>query len=260
MTSSPHIHVPYEKIGDYINFIKKNKLDLEIYFNSTVLDYINAASIVRLKDILNYNPSLSFHAPFMDLSPGAIDSKVRNATNERFNHILDIAEILKPKTVVFHSGYEKWKYALKVDVWLEKSLQTWMPLNERAKNIGVKIAIENIFEDEPSNLRLLMEQINSDNFGVCFDTGHCNLFSNVSLKDWLKKLKKYIIELHLHDNDKSADLHYPIGDGSFDFNTLFSELKNNNCIYTIEAHTPEWVLKSIEKLKEYSQVFQLIPK
>jgi hypothetical protein len=31
--TSPHIHVPYEKIGDYINFIKKNRLDLEIYFN-----------------------------------------------------------------------------------------------------------------------------------------------------------------------------------------------------------------------------------
>ncbi|MDI6727745.1 MAG: sugar phosphate isomerase/epimerase family protein [Thermodesulfovibrionales bacterium] len=256
---SPHIHVPYEKIGDYINFIRENRFNLEIYFNSTSLDYINADSVVKLKDMFDYNPSLSFHAPFMDLSPGAIDSKVRNATIERFNHILDIAEALKPKAVVFHSGYEKWKYALKVEVWLEKSLQTWRPLNERAKNIGVKIAIENIFEDEPSNLRLLMEQINSDNFGVCFDTGHCNLFSNVSLVTWLKEIKKYIIELHLHDNDKSADLHHPIGDGSFDFNTLFSELKPNNCIYTIEAHTPERVLRSIEKLKEYSQVFQLIP-
>lgn len=256
---SPHIHVPYEKIGDYINFIKKNRLNLEIYFNSTALDCIDDDSIVKLKNMFDYNPSLSFHAPFMDLSPGAIDSKVRNATIERFNHILDIAEALKPKAVVFHSGYEKWKYALKAEVWLEKSLQTWRPLNERAKNIGVKIAIENIFEDEPSNIRFLMEKMDSDNFGACFDTGHCNLFSTVPLEKWLKELKAYIIELHLHDNDRSADQHYPIGDGSFDFNTLFSELKSNNCIYTIEAHTPERVLKSMEKLKEYSQVFQLIP-
>ncbi|MCL5062928.1 MAG: sugar phosphate isomerase/epimerase [Nitrospirae bacterium] len=256
---SPHIHLPYEKIGDYIQFIKQNKLNLEIYFSSNALDSINTDPLPKLKNTLDYNPSLSFHAPFMDLSPGAIDSKVRDATIERFNHIIDIAETLKPKSIVFHSGYEKWKYALKVEVWLEKSLQTWRPLNERAKNIGVKIAIENIFEDEPTNLRFLMEHMNSDNFGVCFDTGHCNLFSKVSLENWLKEIKKYIIELHLHDNDKSADLHYPIGDGSFDFNTLFSELKNNNCIYTIEAHTPERVLKSMERLKEYSQVFHLIP-
>jgi sugar phosphate isomerase/epimerase len=256
---SPHIHVPYEKIGDYISFIKQNKPNLEIYFNSAVLDSINTDSILMLKNMLDYNPSLSFHAPFMDLSPAAIDSKVRDATIERFNHVLDIAEVLKPKSIVFHSGYEKWKYSLKIEVWLEKGLQTWKPLNERAKGMGVKIAIENIFEDEPANLRMLMESMASENFGVCFDTGHCNLFSKVPLEKWLEDLKGYIVELHLHDNDRSADLHYPIGDGSFDFNTLFSELKNNNCIYTIEAHTLEHMLKSMERLKEYSQIFQLIP-
>jgi sugar phosphate isomerase/epimerase len=100
-----------------------------------------------------------------------------------------------------------------------------------------------------------MEQIGSDNFGVCFDTGHCNLFSSVALEKWLKELKAYIVELHLHDNDKSADLHYPIGDGTFDFDTLFSELKGNNYIYTIEAHTPEMVLKSMERLKDYQRYF-----
>ncbi|BCB96122.1 AP endonuclease [Dissulfurispira thermophila] len=250
---SPHIHVPYEKIGDYIQFIKQNKLNLEIYFNSNALDSIDTDSILKLKDILDYNPSLSFHAPFMDLSPGAIDSKVRNATIERFTHILDISEILKPKTIVFHSGYEKWKYALKIDLWLGKSIETWKPLNDRAKNLGIKIAIENIFEDEPTNLKMLVESINSDNFGICFDAGHCNLFSKVSLKEWLKAIKPYIIELHLHDNNKSADQHLSIGEGNFDFQTLFSELKNNNCIYTIEAHTKENVLKSIERIKGYIQ-------
>lgn len=255
---SPHIHVPYEKIGDYINFIRENKLNLEIYFNSSALDSINKKAIIELKNTLDYNPSLSFHAPFMDLSPGAIDSKVRNATIERFNQIFDIAEVLRPKAVVFHSGYEKWKYALKVEPWLEKSLQTWKPLNERAKNTHTKIAIENIFEDEPLNIKLLMEHMNSNNFGVCFDTGHCNLFSKVALNVWLETLKPYIIELHLHDNNKSSDQHLSIGEGSFDFQTLFNELKDNNCIYTIEAHTPESVLKSIKRLQEYSQIFNLI--
>ena len=79
--------------------------------------------------------------------------------------------------------------------------------------MGVKIAIENIFEDEPSNLRLLMEQMGSDNFGVCFDTGHCNLFSKVPLEEWMRALAAYIAELHLHDNDRSADQHLPMGEG-----------------------------------------------
>jgi len=247
----PHIHIPYEKIGEYINFILDNKLNLEIYFDSDSLDTIKPDSVYGLIDSLNHSPSISIHAPFMDLSPGAVDSGIRIKTIERFNQVLDIAEILHPNVIVFHSGYEKWKYALKIDKWLNKSLETWHPINERAKKIGAKIAIENIFEDEPTNLRMLMESINSDNFGICFDTGHFNLFSIVSLDEWLKALKTYIIELHLHDNNKEADSHYAIGDGSFDFNALFKELKGNDCLYTIEGRSPDEVLKSIQRLNKH---------
>ena len=251
---TPHIHVPYEKINDYLGFILQHKLDLEIYFSSNALDSIGPGSILKLRDTLVYNPSLSFHGPFMDLSPGAVDSKVRKATLERFNHVLEIADILRPKCIVLHSGYEKWKYALNIGLWLEKSIETWGPINEKAKGLGTKIAIENIFEDEPDNLKSLMDAMDSDNFGICFDAGHCNLFSQKTMELWLQELKSYIIELHLHDNDKSSDQHLPIGDGNIDFNTLFSELKGKDCIYTIEAHSPESVLKSMERLKGYLPV------
>ena len=248
---NPHIHVPYEKIGDYLNFILDNKLNLEIYFSGRGLDAADADSIRALRDTLTHNPSLSFHAPFMDLCPGAVDSKVRAVTVERFNQVMDIAEILEPRSIVFHSGYEKWKYALETELWLRKSLETWLPLNERAAKLGVKIAIENIFEDEPSNLKLLMERMASENFGICFDAGHCNLFSKLSLAAWLDTLAPWIVELHLHDNDKSSDQHLPIGDGIVDFATLFAAVRGRDCVYTIEAHSPESVVKSMARLKAY---------
>ena len=235
---------------EYIDFIKKNTLDLEIYFSSSVLDGLTLDKITELKTSLDYNPSLSIHAPFMDLSPGAVDSKVRTATLERFSHVLDISEILKPKAIVLHSGYEKWKYAMNVDLWLEMSLITWKQVNKRASDIGVKIAIENIFEDEPSNLQLLMKSMDSKNFGICFDTGHFNLFSKVPLKEWMDSLNQFIIELHLHDNDKSFDQHLSVGEGTFDFKEFFGMLSNKNCIHTIEAHTPENVMKCMERIKK----------
>jgi sugar phosphate isomerase/epimerase len=247
--AGPHIHVPYSRIPEYADFIREKRLDLEIYFGSRDLDSVSPDEIRGLSKILDYRPSLSFHGPFMDLSPAAVDSKVRKATTERFLHVLDIAEVLGPKTIVFHSGYEKWKYALDVGLWLEKSLLTWRPLNDRASAMGVKIAIENIFEDEPSNLRLLMEHMDSDNFGICFDTGHCNLFSTVPLTDWLEALNPHIAELHLHDNDGSADQHLPMGEGTFDFTEFFGLLARNDCVHTIEAHTPEHVLRSMEYLR-----------
>jgi sugar phosphate isomerase/epimerase len=247
--AGPHIHIPFSRITEYAEFIKKERLNLEIYFGSAVLDSISTDEIKGLRDMLDYRPSLSIHAPFMDLSPAAVDSKVRRATVERFSHVFDIAETLRPKTVVFHSGYEKWKYALDVGLWLEKSLLTWRPLHERALSLGVKIAIENIFEDGPSNLKLLMEHMGSAAFGICFDTGHCNLFSKVPLDEWMNALNPYIVELHLHDNDRSADQHLPMGEGTFDFGMLFSLLGGTDCVYTIEAHTPEHAQKSMEYLK-----------
>mgnify|MGYP000547704825 CR=1 FL=1 len=247
--TQPHIHIPFDKIQEYIDFIIKNSLNLEIYFSSAMLDTISSKNILTAQHMLEHKPSLSIHAPFMDLSPGAVDSQVREATLRRFSHVLDISELLKPKAIVFHSGYEKWKYALNMDLWLEKSLLTWEPLNAKAAAMGVKVAIENIFEDEPANLKMLMDEMDSNNFGICFDTGHFNLFSKVPLETWMASLKPYIIELHLHDNDRTSDQHLPVSDGTFDFKGFFELLGNRNCIYTLEAHSTQSVLKSMKSLQ-----------
>jgi len=245
--ASPHVHIPFDRIKKYSPLLAEKRLNLEIYFSAGVLDSTDVANAVGRVEALGYNPSISLHAPFMDLSPGAVDRKVREVTMFRFGQIMDMASELKPEVVVFHSGYEKWKYALNVHIWLEKSLLTWEKMVERAADIGTKIAIENIFEDTPHNLQLLMEKMGSDHFGLCFDTGHFNLFSTVSLEEWLERTGDHIIELHLHDNDGTRDAHTIPGQGTFDFEGLFRLIGGNRKIVrTIEAHKPEEVIASIE--------------
>ena len=248
---NPHVHVPYDSLDAYLSFIKQEELNLEIYFGATSIDSITAGDIDDLKKKLDYNPSLSIHAPFMDLSPGAVDLKVRELTIQRFSDMLDISGKLMPKVVVFHSGYDRWKYDNRMDIWLEGCLETWRPLNRKAEEMGINIAIENIFEDEPENLRLLSAEINSPNFGVCFDTGHFNLFSKLPLAEWIRIIKPYIKELHLHDNSRYGDDHLALGDGDFNFRKLFAELKGTDCVYTIESHTVKDVKKSLERIGEY---------
>ena len=245
------VHVPYDLLDKYLPFLKNEKLNLEIYFGSKTFDNLKKEDITGLKKKLDYGPQLSIHGPFMDLSPGAVDLKVREVTMQRFSNIMDFAGILMPRAIVFHSGYEKWKYDGRTDIWIEGSLKTWRPINKRAADMGVKIAIENIFEDEPDHLRLLAKEMNSDNFGLCFDTGHFNLFSKLPLSEWIQMIKPYIVELHLHDNSRYADEHLAIGDGDFDFTTLFRELEGTDCVYTLEAHSVEDVKKSLERLKDY---------
>lgn len=246
-----YVHVPIDELKKYRHFFIEHSLNPELYISASALDAMaDPAAQVRAEvDAFGYGPSVTIHAPFMDLSPGAVDEKIREVTLERFSRTMDAAEAVSAKAVVFHSGFEKWKYAHKADRWLTESVRTWTGLIKRAEASGIKIAIENIFENEPSNLVLLMKELASEHFGVCFDTGHCNLFTTVPLSDWIGPLKEYILELHVHDNDTTSDAHLPIGEGTFDFDSFFKELKGTEgLIYTIEVHTPEHAFRSLEKL------------
>lgn len=249
--NTPYIHVPFELVDKHLAFIKENRFNLELYFGTKIFDSITDSDLTDLKEKLDYGPRFSFHASFMDLSPGAVDPEVRKVTMKRFLRALDFAEMLKPSVIVFHSGYERWKYANKTDVWLAQSLKTWRHINERAADIGVKVAIENVFENTPDNLVLLTREMNSPNFGLCFDTGHFNLFAKPSLSEWLGAVKPYILEVHIHDNNTHADEHIVPGDGTFDFSTFFREIKGIEAVHTIEMHNIEDVIKSFERIKAY---------
>ena len=60
----------------------------------------------------------------------------------------------------------------------------------------------------------------------------------------MEALNPYIIELHLHDNNKTSDQHLPIGEGTFDFDKFFRLLENKDCIYTLEAHNADDVKRA----------------
>jgi sugar phosphate isomerase/epimerase len=247
-----HIHIPFGRLGEFAGFIRGQKLALEIYIQSDDLDSLPENWHDVIGGYIEDCPSLSMHAPFMDLSPGAVDEEVRKVTLGRFEKTLEIAKSLGAVSIVFHSGYEKWKYAHNVGIWLERSLLTWRRIIEKAG--GLPIAIENIFEDSPENLRMLMLELGgpAKNFGICFDTGHFNLFSRqVPLTQWLRSLKPYITELHVHDNVGDFDSHLPMGEGTFPFDVLFNELAGRrDILYTIEAHNREDALLGVRRLTE----------
>ena len=93
----------------------------------------------------------------------------------------------------------------------------------------------------------------SDRFGFCFDTGHFNLFSKVSIDEWLKKLGSHLLEVHLHDNKGDKDSHLPLGEGTFPFSEYFKILQSMAAypVLTFETHSEEGVLKSISSFKDY---------
>jgi sugar phosphate isomerase/epimerase len=249
-----HVNVPYPMLRERIDFALANRICPEVYFSSEDLDSSPEKDVRGLAEALRENGlEATVHGPFMDLSPGGVDRRVKEITIDRFAKTIQWARLFKAKSVVFHPGYEKLKFDGYVKAWLESSLQTWRPLVGEAEDQGLTLAIENVFEETPDPLAALLDEIDSPHFRFCFDTGHHNLSSNTPLPLWIEALGRRLFEVHLHDNHQELDDHLPIGDGNFDFNRFFGLLSNFglNPIYTIEPHQEEHLRRGLEAAKKY---------
>ncbi|OGP91795.1 MAG: hypothetical protein A2156_16325 [Deltaproteobacteria bacterium RBG_16_48_10] len=251
-----HTNVPYSMLLHRIDFAIQNRIHPEIYFSAEDLDACREEDLQRLSKALQENQlEVSIHGPFMDLSPGGVDQRIKEVTLDRFLKTIELAHFFNPKMIVFHPGYERWKFDGNINLWLESSLQTWRPLVKEAKERGLTLAIENVFEESPDPIKNLLEEIHSPRFRFCFDTGHQNVFAKTPLTIWMEALGGFLSEVHLHDNHKEMDEHLPVGEGDFDFNQFFTLLSqlNLNPLYTIEPHEEAHLWRGLQAVKKYTK-------
>jgi sugar phosphate isomerase/epimerase len=252
-----HVNVPYAMLRERLRFAMENRVHPEIYFSGEDLDACVEKDAQELAEALHqHHLETTLHGPFMDLSPGGVDRKVKEVTSDRFLKTIALGRHFKPKAIVFHPGYEKWKFDGDVNLWLKSSLETWRPLVKEAEASGLTLAIENVFEETPDSLRALLEEIDSPRFRLCFDTGHHHVFSKTPLPLWLETLGRFLVEVHLHDNHREMDDHLPMGEGSFDFDQFFGLLSKMklNPIYTLEPHQEDHLWRGLQAVKRYINV------
>ena len=248
------INVPYAMLLHRSDSAIQNRIHPEIYFSAEDLDACREEDAKALARALHQNNlEITFHGPFMDLSPGGVDRRVKEVTLDRFSKTIELARVFKPKMVIFHPGYEKWKFDGNERLWLESSLETWKPLVKQAEDMGLTLAIENVFEETPGPLEALLKRIDSPSFRFCFDSGHHNVFSKTPLAIWVETLGRYLGETHLHDNHQAMDEHLPVGEGTFPFDQFFHLLSQFrlNPIYTIEPHEEEHLKRGLQAIKKY---------
>ena len=248
------INVPYEMLLARLDFAIQNRLLPEIYFDGNALDTACQEDIDRLaKTLSEQEIDVNLHGPYMDLSPGGVDAKVRGVSLERIWKTMELAALFRPKTVVFHPGFDRWRFEAYHDLWLKNSIEAWRPIAGKAEEIGTTIVIENVFEEKPQTLRNLIEGVNSPNFRFCFDTGHYFVFSKTPLDLWFDLLGEFITEVHLHDNYGTRDEHLPLGDGKMDFDEFFDLLGRITPvpIFTVEPHEEAHLWSSIRALEKY---------
>lgn len=215
------VNVPYPMLLARIEDVVARGLSPEIVLDASTLDKLDRKQAHRLAERLQREGlENTLHAPFRDLSPGGADPKVRTVTWERFNQTVELADIFRPKCVVFHPGYDPWRFQDHERFWLQHSVETWTAIVEKAERLNLTLAVENVFENTPTTLVSLLQHVGSPHFRYCLDVGHLNVFGDVPLDHWVQIMSPYVVEIHLHDNNGSRDDHLPIGQGSIDFPKL----------------------------------------
>lgn len=151
------------------------------------------------------------HAPFAELSPAAIDPRIRAVVLQRLEQAYALASGYGISRLVVHAGYIPQVY---YPQWfVEQSAAFWRDFL-RDKPEGFELLIENVLEKEPELLAELLAAVDDPRARICLDIGHANCQQGAPLAAWIDTLAPYISHVHLHNNDGTRDTHGGLAEGS----------------------------------------------
>lgn len=236
--------------GNLLPFFLKHRFQPEIGLEGNALYSKSLRDFQRIAhSFQGEGLSCTLHAPFFDLSPGALDPKIRKATREKLKLAFDLIEIFKPQAVICHLNYESNKHGYKLDEWFAQAEETFRQLLTMAAAHQTTLALENTYESEPSQHIRMMKALDSPYARICLDVGHMQAFAKCQWQDWLPAMP-WVDHLHLHDNKGDIDTHQAIGHGSFDFPGFLEALTQLNVHprITLEPHSDTDLWASLDAL------------
>lgn len=246
-----HAHLPWLRCNELLGPILELGLAPEVAFKGPQLDDLlpeQFGAVARQLAASGRRPAV--HAPFFDLSLGAMEPLVRQITRQRLTQSLQVAHQLGAHLMVIHPGYDRWRYPKLAATWVAQAAETLAPLLSLARSYDCRLALENIYETTPETLLDLVERLGSPWLGHCFDIGHWQLFGERPQGEWLENVASRLIHLHLHDNLGQSDDHLPVGDGIIDYAPLLQTLAAMPTVpsCTLEVHNPGELHRALDNL------------
>ena len=157
---------------------------------------------------------------------------------------LKASKILGAPFCVFHPGGTLSNMSATPEEMRANAVHAFKSILPFAKQTGVIIALETVganhclddaidFFGDYNEYRRLFDTIKSDTeysdyFACCIDTGHINLavkHNQPTPADFIRKMGKNVVCLHLHDNNGYIDQHRTPGVVSIDFKDVFAALR-----------------------------------
>lgn len=248
------IHVPFYLLrGKMLQRVIRDGINPEIGFNHHDLDRFRTEEFREVADrLVDSGLSVTFHAPFMDLRPGALDPRIRQISADRLRQLFDLIPWFRPRSVVCHPSFDERYYITTESQWLENSLETWRPLLGAIDGLETIIALENVYERDPGQMKPLLDALDSPQARFCFDAGHAHAFGYAPLGLWMDTLGDFLGEIHIHDNHGTTDEHLAVGEGSIPFPELFLALRSKGLrpILTVEAHSEPGLERTLGNIRD----------
>lgn len=240
-----------------IEFALNNRLDYEVptFYYVENLDNKDA-EITRYRRLLQgFEGILSMHGPIFDTNVVSLDPEILKVSQLRYRQAIEVAKEMDARYLVFHSQWTPiYTAANATKLWLAKVTDFWEKLiEEHLEGSNLTVLIENFLDDRPDSMNTLLNRVASPHLKACLDTGHVNIFSELSPVDWIRELGNQVVYIHAHNNGGELDTHDSFEKGLLDMEGFLNHvaLLPQKIHLAIETSTIKGLQNSYDMLKPY---------
>lgn len=223
------IFYPYDKTEEQLETYKQNVLNLMKYDIEVVLHLPHGFR----SDLLNFEEY--------------------EVILQRFKDAIDFAKQFNVNKLTLHLGSFN-DHSKGRQYFIDKSIETIKILSDYC--YPMNLMIENMpgyneLGYSPDEIKEIIESSYRSNVKFILDFGHANV-SDYKIEEYIDTLGKYLMHLHISDNDGTRDQHKPIGCGNIDYKKVFKLLKDYKELYCLEIiyQTDQDLLNYAKKFNE----------
>jgi sugar phosphate isomerase/epimerase len=209
----------------------------------------------HISELSHDYPVKSMHGPFKDISIHSPDRLIAEVSKARIEQAVKTAIQLDSEIIILHTGINT---LIRNTNYLAHSIYVQSEIYRELldRNPSLRIYIENMWEADPGPFIEMYDRVASDRFGICLDTGHANIFSEIPVHEWIAELGERIRYFHLNDNHGEYDSESALGDGTIDWHRVFRAINTRSLqdrIAVLEVGSIENIINKHKRYGAYAR-------
>ena len=221
---------------DHLALVARHGFDaVELYATRTHFDYRDDVAVSQLADWLRETrlELHSMHAPIAEaVRRGEMVAPYSTASGEEARRATAVAEVKAAlgvaarvpfKHLVLHLGVPSHTRPAD-DNQPAAARRSLEEIAEAAQALGVRVAAEvipNALSTPAALVRLIEDETDGLDLGICLDYGHAHLMGDVG--EAIEEVSGHLVTTHVHDNRRRTHEHLPPFGGSIDWDVAMME-------------------------------------